>query len=56
VTESRIWFFRVDRHGWTWEATNPSPANMRKKLVETWDVGAASDVQNASRVVRELRV
>lgn len=47
--------FRVDRYGWTWFRTDPSPSVMSKSLTEIWSKGATSEVQAESRR-REVRV
>jgi len=35
--------FRVDRYGWTWLVSDPSPASMAKHLVEEWTRGVATE-------------
>ena len=35
--------FRVDRYGWTWLTSEPTPAQMRKRLVEEWTAGNATE-------------
>ena len=52
----RAFLFRVDRYGWTWLTTSPSPASMQKRLVEEWASGAATEVERDVRGRRAVRV